>query len=93
MIPDIAQGVVLDGFKDENIADHYGNEVLVQLKRLPPEWRQNAMAAVVNRCYTTSSRPSSHNRDMLVSVMNPVPGKNYYDELVAVVDEILEQIK
>lgn len=96
MIPDIAQGKVIEGYSDENIDGYVEGDVLEQLKRLPPEWRQNAMAEYTRRTTTTVYPPSRYRYDgsgfelekgMIVSKKG-----SEHITLKSVVDETLEQI-
>lgn len=84
MIPDIAQGHVIPAYTDKLLADNVAGDTLKQLRRLPAEWRQNAMAETHSRCYEA---PSLSSREGV-----PVKGKYFHEELERVTNEILQQI-
>jgi hypothetical protein len=59
---DYARGVVLEGFKDENLDKHNGSGRAAQLRRVPPEQRQNVMAEMERRCFVAVRGGENSNR-------------------------------
>lgn len=48
---DYAKGFVLPGYRDEYLSKTFTGERLEQMKRIPPEQRQNVMAEISKRCF------------------------------------------